>query len=325
MTEMALVEVRGPCSMGVTALLDELLAENCGRETPPSSPVYEPRERVEEGLGRPGGPEVSPRSRDIAELCGEMDSCLASLGQWEEESRLRVLALRKDLEAQYGFAFDENAARFPAWEAQDCIASDPEDENLNGSYRRLLEKEELVIEAHRRAIAAQARDLEERPGSAGSLMATSPLKASTPRISRILHDPQRQNDEDRISKLKAEVDILRQREAEMQQEIMQQWLEIEGAEGSPERSSDLSALCCEADCLLRDGSPAPAMTTLEVMAAIDAEEQEEFARMEARLASAQAGLGAMEAALDSARSEMDSELSELERLLSVEDRSLGEG
>mmetsp|Transcript_37617 Transcript_37617/g.95298 ORF Transcript_37617/g.95298 Transcript_37617/m.95298 type:complete len:325 (-) Transcript_37617:58-1032(-) len=324
MTEMALVKVRASSSMGVTALLDELLAENCGREPPPSSPVYEPREQVEDGLDRTGSPEVSPRSRDIAELCGEMDSCLASLGHWEEESRLRVLALRKDLEAQYGFAFDENAARFPAWEAQDCIASDPEDDNLNGSYMRLLEKEELVIEAHRRAIAAQASDLEKRPGSAGSLMATSPLKASTPRISRALHDPQRQNDEDRIAKLRAEVDILRQREAEMQQEIMQQWLEIEGAEGSPERS-DTSALCCEADYLLRDGSPAPAMTTLEVMAAIDAEEQEEFARMEARLASAQAGLGAMEAALDSARSEMDSELSELERLLSVEDRPLGEG
>lgn len=234
-----------PCSnLGVTALLDELLGTGCGREPPPSSPVYDPREPTGSDHFARGsdseGEVVTPRSKQIAELSAEMDMCLASLGKWEEESRLRVEALRKEMEVKYGMAFDPRAAggRIAAWEAKEREPSEPEylgSALLGGTYRRLLENEELVTEAYSRALhTGSPIDDWLMPGSPGSLMATSPCRMSSESPSllladRPLLDPSRIEDEARIARLRAEVEALRLREQEMAQEIAQQWAELEAA------------------------------------------------------------------------------------------------
>jgi len=325
MADLDILPGGSAAAMGVTALLDELLAEGAGtggRELPPSPDpeheiAYTRAGAAQDGINgcRQAINEVSPRSRQIAELCGEMDSCLASLSKWEEDSRCRVEALRKGLEAEYGFGF-EDKVRFPAWELRDIDSEDAPDEPLERSAPGLLDQEELVGEAYCRALALGTSSPEPR---------TEDLRreAST--------DPLRRADEERIAKLRAEVENLRQKEAEMQQEIFQQWLDAEALEGSGSaaaaaaampvgaNSSNISFLCREADQILGEtgGGDSPARAKL---AAEDEEECAEMEEIEARLAAVQDGITHMEGNLDSARSMVDSELSELEKLLA--DRSL---
>lgn len=279
--------------MGVSALLDELLAEGHGKEAPPASPVRELRQQAEIAAEDLSCCQVTPRSRQIAELCGEMDCCLASLGRWEEESRLRVQALRQDLEQQYGFAYEEGggATCIKDWELKDV--DEPDELQQQEAYCRAL----------------SGGKVDDLPLLTRSRSA-SPVRS----MHQVVEDPLRRADEERIAKLRAEVESLRHKEAEMQQEIMQQWLECEALEGSAPPASELSTLCREADRLLGEEGRSLCDTRAEMLepSALGATDQVEG--MEARLAEAQSGLVHMEGHLNSARSQIDSDLAELERL-----------
>merc|ERR1719204_1956639 len=285
--------------MGVSALLDVLLAEgHAGKEAPPSSPVLE----VERNPGSPDELaycQVSPRSRQIAELCGEMDTCLASLGRWEEESRRRVELLRQDLEQQYGFSYEERGAvGLQDWELKDI--DEPDD----------LQQEALAGEVYCQALSPSIVR-----SSSNSPPRLTPLQAAEGVLLR-REDLLRHADEERIARLRAEVESLRCKEVEMQQEIMQQWLDCENMDPSASGPSELSALCREADRVLGEGSLFNSRTEMLLpQVPGGASEIDGVDDMEARLAEAQKGLAQMEGAMHSSRSQIDSELAELEQLL----------
>lgn len=284
--------------MGVTALLEELLSDRDPLSTS-GELVMDMTTGPDIGLGHG----VSPRSRQIAELCGEMDSCLESLAKWEEDSRNRVDALKREMESQYGFSYEEQV-RFPA-------VSDLGGYEADGFGGLPDEHEDSVDEGCCRAVV-------QLPEPRVEFVRGVPCKPLSKL--QLQEDVMRHEDEDRIAKLRAEIEGLKQKEAEMQQEIIQQWLDVEALDGwapgvaevqaSDIRSVEFSVLCAEADNVLANGCvgdrpPSYSGVVIE--------------GLEARLREARGGLSYMEDRLDSARSRVDSEISELEKLLAERD------
>jgi len=290
-------------SLGVNALLDELLADVPGKDLA-MTPMREGDEQ-ESGVGL-AEPMTTPRSRSrqIAELCGEMDSCLAALDRMEESNRLKQQAVRKEMEA--------------------------EESILTSPISPMLEGDSLADAYYQASVSPSRSVAAQLPMPTAAAGSPTVLSASL----QALQDDEellRQSDEERIARLRNEVEGLRVREAQQHEEILQhQHLldvmamdeaslraasEVE-AVPSEIRSADLSALVAEADDVLADfeaqfpgaggGGVAADLQQLGQAGPLGTLE-----RLELRLGQASRGLGHMEGALDS-------ELHELEKILAAQ-------
>lgn len=187
-------------SLGLTALLDDLLLEEA---------------RLERAEARAAGvvtedddapceePQLSPEDQQqLAELHQDVDGCLASMQNWEEESRQRRAKLMKDMEAEYGFSCDLEGESGRA-ELQNL---DNFDANLEDDMSRSEEDmSQYLGGANRR----QHRHCEPKP--VGPFMEAQAPVVSTSSKS-IARDEKRQADSERIDKLRAEVEAMKQRE-----------------------------------------------------------------------------------------------------------------
>jgi len=190
-------------SLGVTALLNELLSEEAKLEIAMND--FTGRGNEEAAADSDQQPEQQLSAEDaqqLHELHQDVDSCLAGLQSWEEESRLRRKKLEEDLAKEYGFSCDTEFDPMPSYEGNAWVAQTApseaieEDEDmsryLGGAGRR---------EHGQRAVRAP---LTEAPVNVASV--TKSAKAAS-------RENARQADEDRMSQLRAEVEGMRQREA----------------------------------------------------------------------------------------------------------------
>lgn len=303
--------------LGVTALLDELLARDAEAEE--ASPVVAPAETsaapaeaqaaatglscaertVEsEGTANGGDAPWKPNeveqeaeaevSRQVAELCGEVDACLESMANWEEESRQRREALKRELEAQYGFSYEEASLDGPRVEAESGLEEEEE------------ENEEMNVSAYIRGAEPLVASMLEVP------MAQRAVPAAHYRAFDGQDEAMRLADEARIERLRNEVEKLRRRGAQVeavQEEVsgvdldgscMREWCaEVDAALGMPmDDSLDMSYY----------GGPGGMEGGLELI--------------DNRLASAMEHGSDIEGALNVANLRIEAELGDLDRLLS---------
>lgn len=297
--------VRSSSSLGVSALLDELLAEVPGKaqDSIPLPPMSERSEEafsarvLEQQALKQAEQEMpdrevlmTPRAAQIAELCGEMDSCMAALDKMEQDNKLRHQALQRELAVM-----DQHRVDYPALFSP-------------GS-----------------ASEAEAEVGFSRVDTDGYQLESSPA----PTDHRKTEDPFAASDEERIAKLRNEVEALRIREAEMQRELEQQWLDFEAMGGSPNhsasevegvhtsefRSVDLAALVQEADNVLGEADLVLGARQYDEQVPINTAA---LSQLEYRLAEAQRDLGNLEGIMDSAGGALDAEINELEQLLAAE-------
>jgi len=131
--------------------------------------------------------------QQLAELHDEVDGCLASLGNWEEESRLRREKLEKEMEAQYGFSCtDEMQSAQKEVDSDDSEKDEDMSRYLGGANRR----------QHRhQAVATPARAMDTQAPVHGASAKSQGREAA------------RSADAERLEKLRAEVEDMRKREA----------------------------------------------------------------------------------------------------------------
>jgi len=206
-------------SLGVTALLDDLLKEEAKLDRDMAAmtgrPIPDAAGESQELAGEEE-PQLSPEDqRALAELHEEVDGCLAGMDDWREESRLRRLKLEKELEAEFGFSCHvETDARImgdsltegdesPTQTSELCQpdAEDAVDEHdmsryLGGAGRRQHREE--------RAPLAPLMDA-QIPRTHDAWTSGSSAKAE-------VRDEARRADVDRIEKLRAEVEAMRQQQ-----------------------------------------------------------------------------------------------------------------
>eukprot|EP00928_Gymnodinium_smaydae_P017448 TRINITY_DN16672_c0_g1_i1.p1 TRINITY_DN16672_c0_g1~~TRINITY_DN16672_c0_g1_i1.p1 ORF type:complete len:370 (-),score=118.20 TRINITY_DN16672_c0_g1_i1:239-1264(-) len=250
-------------NLGVTALLNELLAERTGAleecrgvsvasaalnvRSPSTSPHRSPRrlpaakcaadiEVVSLSCGSNAERQIleedeeeKEAARQLSELCGEMDTCFASLERWEAERASEQAALRRLLEERYGFSYEEALDCRGAADAASDIAVADDLPPLSPPLSP------LALAPASRAVAAAPLAPESRPV-----------------------DPTLEADEGRLAQLRAEVEALRRMEAAVASRV--------GAAASPLASdqdsvdldsptsgvANLSAWVVDVDAALRD-------------------------------------------------------------------------
>lgn len=226
-----------PVSLGVTALLDELLLEESKLESAMDAFTGRVRQDSSADNQQQSPAELEQESltaedrQQLFELNEEVDSCLASMQNWEEESRLRRAKLEEDLEKEYAQKYGLSCQLDSQTHAEGGgIIGEDEDLSryLGGAGRRQHgQRERLDMHAQ---------------------MATIPSAKAAER------DETRQADAERLTKLRAEVEGMRQREAlglgpwdDMQPDDLDTLVGTAG----------LSAWCEEVDAVLED----PAFST----------------------------------------------------------------
>lgn len=211
----------GPAdSLGVTALLDELLLEE------------QALERLEE-------PQLSAEDQQqLTALHKDVDGCLASMAGWEEESRLRKAKLMQELEAEFGFSCDleAEAARDANQELEDCHA------------RREEEQEEEDISRYLGGVNRRQHHPRQPVGPLMDEQAHARSSSSTPMVAT---DEARQADAERIQRLRSEVEAMRDREM-MGLGPYNVMVEPDESDAIVGASAGLSAWCEEVDAVLDD-------------------------------------------------------------------------
>lgn len=269
----------GEGSLGVTALLDELLSNESGDDGGAQPPLnFAPLDRV-------GDDEVT---RQVKDLHNEMDDCLASLDVWARERKIQSDALQKELEAQYGFSYQE-AMAFEAGDIGihgDGLGDTDEAAELN-PYDSRIPHAPFV------GIADRSR--------------TSGVTVEASSSALVVDDATRQTDEIRIAKLRAEVEELRHRGDAVEATVPE-------PEGSPRLHpgelsgvSGLTDWCAEVDAAL-GLPPSPLANNVAGGDGLDA--------IESKLADAKMRGTEMDGELCSAKARIDAELNDLETLLS---------
>mmetsp|Transcript_29437 Transcript_29437/g.67798 ORF Transcript_29437/g.67798 Transcript_29437/m.67798 type:complete len:321 (-) Transcript_29437:13-975(-) len=112
-------------------------------------------------------PCASPLSRQIAELAREMDDCVSSLSNWDDERLKHKEAVIAELEAQYGRSYGEILA------ASADLAITEGDELQMGALARLGGNEEGLDEMRIAGLRAEVEELRRRAASAESGSAAS--------------------------------------------------------------------------------------------------------------------------------------------------------
>lgn len=255
-------------SLGVTGLLDELLMEESKLEVAMAAMTGRGQSDEE--------PEQQLSAEDqqqLAELHDEVDGCLASLGNWEEESRLHREKLEKELEAQYGFSCkDELQSGQKAADSDDSEKDEDMSRYLGGANRR-QHRHQTPFEARSPALDTQASVTVAGAKNGG-------------------REAARGADAERLEKLRAEVEGMRQREAAGLGPY--DAMPSDDLDASLSGTMGFSGLCTEIDAMsLSD-------TNVEEHSTID---------------DARSGLDKMDNALIGARSRLDNDILEMEKLL----------
>mmetsp|Transcript_39018 Transcript_39018/g.71042 ORF Transcript_39018/g.71042 Transcript_39018/m.71042 type:complete len:330 (-) Transcript_39018:103-1092(-) len=139
---------------------DDLLDAGDGRMALHPALLTPMEDRTEE-------PCASPLSRQIAELAREMDDCVSSLSNWDDERLKHKEAVIAELEAQYGRSYGEILA------ASADLALTEGDELQMGALARLGGNEEGLREMRIAGLRAEVEELRRRAASAESGSAPS--------------------------------------------------------------------------------------------------------------------------------------------------------
>eukprot|EP00931_Biecheleriopsis_adriatica_P105561 TRINITY_DN8012_c0_g1_i1.p1 TRINITY_DN8012_c0_g1~~TRINITY_DN8012_c0_g1_i1.p1 ORF type:complete len:266 (+),score=107.09 TRINITY_DN8012_c0_g1_i1:43-840(+) len=245
---------------GATGLLNELLAEQAALVEPQEQESLEPQpqERDEEV------------AQEIRALHEEMDDCLASLAQWRQEREREREVMEREFEAKCAAQLRElQAERF---EEDDQATRLEEEDEAHSSGAEDAEPMELA-EAKR------------------------PAPAACPAMPSTIAPPQATEADSRLASLRAEVEALRRKEAEVERRFMADAANSEEVlEASPPGGLGLTQWCAEVDAAL--GQDAGSSGALEE-----------------QMLKARERVGATEGALELAGNRLEGELSELERML----------
>lgn len=259
-------------SLGVTGLLDELLMEESKLEVAMAAMTGRGQSEEE--------PEQQLSAEDqqqLAELHDEVDGCLASLGNWEEESRLRREKLEKELEAQYGFSCKDDMQSSPKAVDSDDSEKDEDMSRYLGGANRRQHRHQAPLEVRSPALDTQA------PVHGASVKSQG-------------REAARSADAERLEKLRAEVESMRQREASGLGPY--DAMPSDDLEVSLSGTMGFSGLCTEIDAMMVGNSLSN--TSAEEQSTID---------------DARSGLDKMDNALSGARSRLDNDILEMEKLL----------
>jgi hypothetical protein len=326
--------------MGGTALLEELLAEQAALTAPqepepesPSAadlrllPSEPPLLSFRDGLARVDGTQreidplvlplfsdsghhainletavapTSPLSRQIEELAKEMEDCLGSMDNWEDEKLRNRNELLRELEAQYGFAVG----------------------NVD------LPVDEVQYDSCRDSTDIRSDEVEERWRREASCGGPTPLRhlqgqATSEALAR-LHEveaTERRLDEERIAQLRAEVEDLRLK-SEGPHESVSGFIGRAG--GTPHPGLVLDATLSGLDCTLglqswREDVDAVLGPSFEDELRYDSSEPDSpcgLARIEGRLVGVRQHARMLEEAVGSAHAYAEDELGQLDQLLS---------
>lgn len=270
-------------NFGLTETLDELLSEEVRLERDMDALVgREPREHPACGQQLPGSeqfePQLSAEDRQaLAELHKDVDGCLLSLEGWREESRLRREKLENELAAEFGFiCHSENETK----SGEECQHAEDLSQDLH---------EDADMGRYVGGAGARQHRHREPLGPATGAQAGLPAAVGAKAEAR---DETRRADAERIEKLRAEVEAMRQQEAAGPYGV-----------GTPDDSDDsampvgiegLSGWCEEVDAVLQD----PAFTT----------DLGGFVR-------SRKNLHEMDTGLEAAQAHIDAEILEMEELL----------
>jgi len=152
--------------------------------------------------------------RALSELHAEVDGCLAGMDDWREESRLRRLKLEKELEAEFGFSCHvETDARLLGDSPTEGHGSPTHTSELCGP-----DAEDAVEEDMSRYLggAGRRQHREERaplaPLMDAQIQRTHDAWTSGTGAKAEARDEARKADVDRIEKLRAEVEAMRQQQ-----------------------------------------------------------------------------------------------------------------
>jgi len=241
----------------------------------------------------PEDPEVSDELA-LQRLHGEVDACLMSLGNWEAESLERREALKRELEAKYGFSYDEalesvgpNGEGFVHQRDEGFDSQDEGDATDGG----------CGPSARLAAFAPRERPMLSVAAPPVGQAADVMLSSSMQRV-----------DEARLATLRAEVEELRRRSAEADawHAADAQAAEADDLIGTV---SGLAEWCAELDHVL-DSPQLPKQTWDENRSELKVLEETEQA-----LQSARDQAGRLEGALGDAYAQMEAEIGDLEKLL----------
>eukprot|EP00929_Paragymnodinium_shiwhaense_P038079 TRINITY_DN20185_c0_g1_i2.p1 TRINITY_DN20185_c0_g1~~TRINITY_DN20185_c0_g1_i2.p1 ORF type:complete len:313 (-),score=116.92 TRINITY_DN20185_c0_g1_i2:169-1107(-) len=290
--------------LSLSCLLDDLLAEQGGEASGAASPKQRNR-----GMGAihenapPHDGELSPeeeaallaeqedQARQLAELCGEMDSALASLGDWELRHEKGIEALKKQLEAQYGFSYEEASDDVESDGPDMCAQLIDEGPKIGEAARALQDAEKVRAKASRPPMK-----LATSGGHTESTRLPQPANGS---VEQLLED------EARLSALRAEVEMLRQKELAAARAcapgentpLTEGALDELGIDGLSQWVTDVDAVLGQCDL---DINPVDAA---------------ELATLDARLVDAHKHAHLMQHAMDDVKARLDDELNDLDAMM----------
>lgn len=290
-------------SLGVTALLNELLQDEAkldrdmaamtGREAAPA-PGPSTGEEEEE-------PQLSPEDQQaLAELHTEVDGCLAGLEDFKEESRLRRLKLEKELEAEFGFSchLELEAERLQMNSL-----------GMSGLDEGDLKAEESDDDDHGLEAKPEGEDMSRYLGGAarrqhGQRQPLSPLNdsqaytstAGSSSVKAGVRDEAVHADQERIDKLRAEVEALRQQDA-MASMSYDRMGSSDMGDTMPDGSLGLNDWCAEVDAVLEDPSFGTGVTDM------------------GGYTRTQEGLSQMNVGIEAAQNRVEADILEMEKLM----------
>eukprot|EP00930_Biecheleria_cincta_P053337 TRINITY_DN3876_c0_g1_i1.p1 TRINITY_DN3876_c0_g1~~TRINITY_DN3876_c0_g1_i1.p1 ORF type:complete len:294 (+),score=81.23 TRINITY_DN3876_c0_g1_i1:68-883(+) len=249
---------------GATGLLQELLAEQAAKTSQPAAADPEGAEEEAEEE------EAAEVAKEIRALHDEMDDCLASLDQWRAERKQESEAMLRDMEALCNAQSNELEVAEEETKNDDALSSGAEDAEP-------VEKPVAV----RKCVAAGA----ERPAQ----MSFAVQSLEVP-----------EQEQARLAALRAEVEALRSREAEMERRLHgDAGIAAEALDSSLPDGLGLSEWCSEVDAVL----------------ALDPLSTDGFGALENELKTVAEHVGATKGSLESAGCRIEAELGELERML----------
>lgn len=221
-------------SLGVTALLDELLLE--GQLLDEQEAQIQQQQQNEPKLS-------AEDQQQLAELHEEVDGCLASMENWGEESRARRAKLMQELEAEFGFSCDvESTSGFHPpgrgeienGDSEDFNATQDDDEDMSRYLGGANRRQHQHSEPH------------------GPLMSAHLPATATSTAKAICRDQTRHADAERIQKLRDEVEAMRQQEAFGLGPYNA--MEPDDLDATGGVAAGMSAWCQEVDAVLEDPS-----------------------------------------------------------------------
>eukprot|EP00440_Ansanella_granifera_P056256 gb/GFBE01060973.1/.p1 GENE.gb/GFBE01060973.1/~~gb/GFBE01060973.1/.p1 ORF type:complete len:268 (+),score=76.17 gb/GFBE01060973.1/:1-804(+) len=250
---------------GATGLLNELLAEQAAREETEQPEALQSTEEPKEDE------EDEQVAQELRALHEEMDDCLSGLAQWRQDRERENQAIERELEAKYARQLKDfqNMDEAPDQAAESSGAEDAEPVEAPA--------------ARPRAVAAAV--VSEVPRSMVAGLSSIPAAESSTEADA------------RLAGLRAEVEALRRREAEVEKRFQN---DAVVANSALDTSTNLGLT----------------QWCLEVDAAVGSNAGAESDDLEGQLLKARGLVGKTEGALESAGCRLEAELSELERMLS---------